>query len=438
MKALVSIVALSVAVNAGLVVAFVKQPTLAPPSLRSFFEFGSGEAAPAKAATKTAPAKSEAERTADFWLRLQSADMPTLVAQLRAAGFPPAFIRALAEAELLRRFAPRMDEIRRALAATPYWRTDSNYFNNSKIYEQINQFYRDRSKALRELLGQDAMAYAGMDPTEAQRRAYGNLAPAKIALVQQVADDYNEMLGQVRSATQGIVLPEDREKIAYLEKAKREDLAKILTPEELADYEMRTSTVTNRLRNMFTIMDASEAEFRTIYQTHLPYTETLYPTYSGGMSYTGMTQMDERRKATEAINATLKQTLGEARYAEYTRANDREFQQLYQVSRPDNLPYATLVQAYNSRQPAADASMKIANDTSMKHEDKIAALKKIAQDARTQILSTLGPTAGPAYADTARWITALEQGRAFSITPDGAISQRSVNPPRQVPAPKKQ
>lgn len=432
MKALVSVVALSVAANAGLVTAFVRQPSLAPPSLRSFFEFGSGEASPSASGSsaRAEPTKSETERTAAFWARLQSADMPTLVAQLRAAGFPPAFIRAIAEAELLRRFAPRMDEIRRALAATPYWRVESSYFANAKIYEQINQLYRDRSKALRELLGQDAMAYAGSDPTEAQRRAYGNLSPAKIALVQQVAEDYAEMLSQVRTAAQGITLPEDREKIAFLENAKREDLAKILTPEELADYEMRTSTVTLRLRNMFTVMDASEAEFRAIYQAHAQHMETLYPSYGGGIIYTGSNQMDERRKATEAINTSLKQTLGEARFAEYTRANDREFQQLYQVSRADNLPYATLVQAFNSRQPAAEASMKVANDTAMSPEDKIAALKKIAQDSRTQLLSTLGPTAGPAYADAARWLTYLEQGRAFTITPEGNVSMRSVTPPR--------
>lgn len=440
MKALVTVVALSVAANAGLVAAFVKQPTLAPPSLRSFFEFGSGQTAPAvkSPSAKAAPARSEAERSAAFWARIQSADMTSLVAQLRAAGFPPVFIRAIAEAELTRRFGSRMQEIRNALAATPYWRADSNYFANSKIYEQINQLYRDRSKALRELLGQDAMAYAGADPTEAQRRAYGNLSPAKIALVQQIADDYTEMLAQARNGTQGIMLPEDREKIAYLEKEKRADLARILTPEELADYEMRTSMVTMRLRNMLTVLDANEAEFRAIYQAHAAYQDVLYPTYTAGFVYTGMSQMDERRKATDTVNATLKQSLGEARFAEYMRANDRDFQQLYQASRADNLSYDTLVRAYNTRQPTGEASIKIANDTTLSMEEKTAALKKLAQEARTQLLSTLGPTAGPSYAETARWVTTLEQGRAFYFGPDGNMITRTITPPRPaIPTPKK-
>lgn len=438
MKALVSIVAISVAANAGLVVAFVKQPTLAPPSLRSFFEFGSGgDAAPAAAKSAAKAAQPSAtDLNAAFWARLQTADLPSLVAQLRAAGFPAAMIRALADAELQRRLRPRMEEIRQALAAVPYWRADSLYYNNTKLYEQINQFYRDRTKALRELLGQDALAYAGVDPTEAQRRQFGTMPANKIPLVQQIAEDYTEMIAQTRGAMQGITLPEDREKLAFLEQARREDLAKVLTPEELADYEMRTSQVTSRMRTTFSVMDANEAEFRAIYRAYEPHAELFFPGFSGGIIYTGMETSDQRRKVTEEINASLKQTLGEARFAEYTRANDREFQQLYQASRSENLPYDTLVRAYNTRASTGESSMRIANDTQMSPEAKMTALKQLSQETRTQILSTLGPTSGPAYIDAARWLTYLEQGRAFSVNATGNMTFRMVTPPRPAAAKK--
>lgn len=436
MKVLVSVVALSVAANAGLVAAFVKQPTLAPPSLRSFFEFGSGEPAATGPSTQAAKPAPEAPAGA-FWTRLQTLDLPALVAQLRAAGFPPGMIRALAEAELQRRFSGRIDEIRQALISTPYWRADATYYNNPKISEQINQLHRDRAKALRELLGNDAFAYAGVDPTEMQRRQFGNLAPQKIPLVQQVVDDYAEMMAQIRAATQGITLPEDREKLAFLEKSRREDLASILTPQELADYEMRTSSVTSRMRTTFSVMDATEAEFSAIYQAYQPHAEVFFPTSSGGITYYGSDMMENRRKATEQINATLKQSLGEARFAEYIRANDREFQQIYAAGRLENIPNDKLVQAFDSRKTASDASMQIANNRDMSTEDKLAALKRIAQETRTTILSTLGPTAGKTYAESARWLTYLEQGRAFSYTAEGSMTMRSVTPPRPI-QPKKQ
>ncbi|MES2693823.1 MAG: hypothetical protein V4773_10150 [Verrucomicrobiota bacterium] len=436
MKLLVALVALSVAANAALVAAFVNQPSLAPPSVRSYFEFGGrGETTvPEKTAatkSKTSAPKSASDRMVELWRRLQTADLATVVAQLRAAGFPPAFIRALADAELQRRFAPRMEEIRRALYDKPYWQGDiASYMGNAKVYEQMSQLSRERSKALRELIGQDAYAYGGVDATEAQRARFGNIPANKIPLLQQIADDYAEMTSQIRGSMQGITLPEDREKFALLEKSKREDLAAFLTPQELADYEMRTSTITSRLRTGLTIMDASEAEFRQIYLAHEQQQAILYPTTPLG-GYTITSDMTEqRRKAQEQINATLKQTLGEARFADYQRASDRDFQQLYQLTRSTNMPYDTVVRAYDTRQPASAASQQIANNASMSSADKEAALKQLGQDSRTQLLSTLGPTAGPAYADGSRWLSALQSGRAFSVGPDGSITTRYIAPTR--------
>src|SRR5260221_6737104 len=47
---------------------------------------------------------------------------------------------------------------------------------------------------------------------------------------------------------------------------RRADIAAMLTPEELADYDLRTSRITGRLRPAMTLLDAGEDEFRRIYQ----------------------------------------------------------------------------------------------------------------------------------------------------------------------------
>ena len=68
--------------------------------------------------------------------------------------------------------------------------------------------------------------------------------------------------------------------------------------------------------------------------------------------------------------------------------------------------------------------MKIVDDRSLSADAKQAALKELAQSARTTLLSTLGPTTGPAYVANSRWLNYLEQGRGFSIGPDGSLSSR--------------
>jgi hypothetical protein len=90
------------------------------------------------------------------------------------------------------------------------------------------------------------------------------------------------------------------------------------------------------------------------------------------------------------------------------------------------VPYETLVRAHDARAPIAEASIKIIEDPSLNPEAKRAALKELAQNARTTLLSTLGPATGPAYVENSRWLTYLNQGRGIAIGPDGSLSMRSI------------
>jgi len=455
MKLPVLVLGASAALNAGLLAAFFAKPSLAPPSVRSFFDHAARSddrtsATPPRAST--APAEANAQPSAgrsaaaiasgkfsaaELWATLHSDDLTTLAARLRAAGFPASAIRAIVDAEIQKRFADRYAALRRMVDDVPYWRADPfrSMGLNTKFYETYSQLSRERMRLVREVLGKDAYAYGGVDPTEAQRRQFGNLSPGKIELVQRINDDYAEMISQIRASMQGITLPEDREKLALLEREKKADLAAILTPEELADYEMRSSTITMRLRTPLTIMDASEAEFRSIYQAYLPHADTLFPSYPSGVRTLDGT--DPRATAVAKVQEQLARELGADRAVQFQRANDREFQQLYQLTRADNLPYDTVVRAFDTRSSASAASAKIAEDPAMSPDDKRTALKNLAQQSRAQLLGTLGQQAGPTYVEAAQWLNYLEQGRSFTIMPTGSISSRSVNVPRPpVTAPK--
>jgi hypothetical protein len=52
-------------------------------------------------------------------------------------------------------------------------------------------------------------------------------------------------------------------------------------------------------------------------------------------------------------------------------------------------------------------------------EQKRAALASLAQNARTQIVATLGAKAGNAYAQSAFWLASVARGGAVSFGPDG-------------------
>lgn len=443
MKPYAALLGLSIAVNVGLIVAFVVKPTLAPAAVRNLFlssERAVVNASATSSNTRAAVANNmpqSARREAatstaqgQLWAALDSDDLPTLVKRLRAAGFSRQVILGILNARLEARFADRLKALTGDVESTPYWKPDplNSPFGGSKYWEQYSQVYRERSRMLRELLGDDSMAWGGTDPAAAQRRQFGNISKEKIDLVQRINDDYAEMTSQVRAAMQGITLPEDKEKLALLEREKRADLAAILTPSELEEYEMRSSPVTSRLRNALTLMDASEAEFRAIFKVQHAFNDRVNPMMSGMIS---SQMMDDRREAQKQMNEQLKTTLSPERYNDFMRVSNPEYQQLHRLAQKENIPAETVTRAYSIRDTISAESVRIADDTALTNEQKRAALTALAQKGRTQILSTLGPGAGESYAQAARWLSTLERGAGVVFGPDGNPMTRTIiNPPR--------
>jgi hypothetical protein len=410
----------SAATNVACFALLALRPALAPPAFRDFFaRLGGGAAPAAAAAPKTATPQPEAAAPGRVprWSGLATDDLPALIARLRGAGFSSAMIRAIVGAQIEARFRDRMNALTGVLADTPFWKPEpTNSNNNPAFFEQLNQIYRERARLLRQLLGDDGLpGLSSGDVATQQRRQFGDLPKNKIELVQRIVEDYAEMTSQVRAAMQGITLPEDREKLALLEREKRADLAALLTPAELEEYEMRNSTTTSRLRQALTLMDASEAEFRAIFQVQQQFADALYPTVG---SLTAVTAQ-QRTEAQQKVAEMLKSTLGEQRYSEFARASDYEYQNLVRLGQGANVPSETLVRVYGLRDTVVNESTRIYEDKQLSTEQKRAALTALGQNAKAQVVAALGADAANAYFQSASWITAPERGWIPRRSPGG-------------------
>ena len=435
MKLPVFLLAGSLAANAVVLAVCALRPALAPPVWRELFPdraaLAAAEAADqarakhaAEVAAQTAAAQAAASR-AQLWAALQSDDLPTLVARLRAAGFPPLLVRAIVGARIEARFAAQLKALVGNAAATPFWKPVPLGFNsNPKFYEERTQLYRERAKLLRDVLGSDYSAGSRTDPTAAQRRRFGNLPADKIALLQRINDDYLELGAQIRASLQGITLPSDREAIALLQREQHADLAAILTPQELADYEMRTSPLTSRLSPALTLMDATEAEFRAIYGIEQPLADRLYP----ALGVKGAEMAQQRRDAQQQAADQLAAALGPERAADFARAGNYEFQQLSRLAQRENLPADAAVRTFTLRDAAAQESTRIAADPTMANDAKLAALQTLAQSTRAQIVATLGANAGNAYVQSADWLGYIEHGGSVKFGADGMSATYSSLP----------
>jgi hypothetical protein len=420
----------SVAANAAMLAAFVSQPKLAPTAVRKFFQpqavaaekaLAEKESLQRKEAHDREVASRDAAARARLWSTLEAEDLSALIQRLKAAGFPPRVVQQIVEAEVNRRFAPRFRELAASAANRPFWKSEADA-SRSGYWESYNKIYRDRARLLRTALNDDFFATDTTISAE-QRRQFGNLSPAKIAVAERIADDYQEMISQVRSAMRDVTFPEDREKLAYLEQEKRNDLAEVLSPQELEDYQMRHSRVTSILASTMSMMNASEEEFKTIYALLQPHEEVLYPTTSLGNEW-----WQKRRDLLQQIDNSLKAALGENRFAEYQRASDNEYQQLNRIAQRENVPIEAANRAFDLREKTTAQSNRIYDDPALSVEQKRAALQSLASATRNELMSTLGKSAGADYVKTARWLAQIEEGAAVTVSTRGDYRTRRVSP----------
>lgn len=399
----------SLILNCTWVAAFALRPTLAPPAIRELTAryFGGDEprALPAKATAPKGAARKQLWPTLDA-----GGDLQTLIGRLRSAGFPADVIRAMVLAEMSARYDVRLRAMFESDPSTPFWKTQSSFMSQGdKRMEEYGRLQRERAKLLRELFADPF--FASDDVSAGQRRQFGNLPRQKIDLLQRIEDDYAEMSSAIQSAARGIMLPEDREKLALLARERRTDLASVLSPAELADYEMRSSPLTSLIARYLGGFNASEGEFRAIFQAQQAFSERTGPGFTPR-------NMEERQAAQTQLNDQLKASLGEARFADYLRETDSTYQQLMRLAQRDNIAPQTALQAYNLRDKVADESGRIVDDPVLSPEQKRAELQSLAERTRNELLGLLGPRAGPAYVSIAdqRWLRMVQRGLAVSFT----------------------
>ena len=280
--------------------------------------FGSGAAA-----TSSAPGAAVSAGS-DAWKSLVVGDQPAdWVQRLRAAGFPDSAVRAIVSAQIRERYSARRAALQKN-DDTQYWNKTWNNWGGGDPPSRaaLRELWKAERAEIKAALGD---AYA--DSPEYQRmiqRQFGDLPKDKVSALQTINEDYQDLTSEIHQSANGIMLPEDREKLAFLEKEKRADLAALLSPDELQAYELRSSQTANNLRWQLSAFTPSEQEFRSIFALQREFDLQ----FSDRRSNTDEAAQKARSDAQTALEAQIKSTLGDARYAEYQRAKDGNYQQL--------------------------------------------------------------------------------------------------------------
>jgi hypothetical protein len=422
MKLRVALLLVSLAVNGALVAALVGQfPALTNLGVTIA---GGSNVTPGSAMTKTdssAAKVASLDTGARIWSLLRTSDdLPTLIARLRAAGFPPAEIRAIVAAEIGERFAARRKELTTAQTVTPYWKNQGFGSYDPKLTSALRALGREQSDLLKQLLGPDATSASDALRTSLLSR-FGNIPPEKAEQLQSIVSDYSEMRMQIYGTTNGMILPEDRAKLALLDKEQRVDLAALLTPQELEEYDLRNSSTASLLRSKLATFNPTEDEFRALFKIQQAFDDQ----YGSTMTMT----MEQRRQYADAQKQLLPQfqaVLAPDRFAAFQQAIDPAYQQINRLVARLELPPETSTQVVTLQKDIQQRAMAVQTARDISPDDRAAQLAALNQEATAKLTQSLGARGFEAYkTNGGSWLQMLQPRPAsgYMNTGSGTIIQ---------------
>lgn len=349
----------------------------------------SGPASPSAKATIASSAVKSVPATAagvnpETWSQLGGQAPADFVARLRAEGFPPAVIRALARQAVREQLRSRYDALAVAEGDKPYWRRDGRFTPDAKQNAERRALGRESQAMLEQLLGADALQPTAEELGSLQHR-FGNLPPAKLTQLQKITADYNDLTKQVSDAADGILLPQDRATLALLQKERDADTARLLAPDEMMEYELHHSSTANRLLAQLVAFEPTEQEFRALF--------ALNRAVDAEHGNPGVLSQEQRRARADAIKQLTPQieaTLGPERFAEYQRAIDPNYQQAVQLVTRLELPKTTAAQVYGVQQEVEQRLAAVRADRSLSIDQRQAKFAAIHQEATQKLTSSLG------------------------------------------------
>ena len=356
--------------------------------------------------------------------------------QLRAAGLDEQMVRSVVSSLIWSRYESRFKALQPAQANPDWWKDDGDWWGG-QTKEQRAQMKALQAEVKAEtlrLLGREA---EGAGAGSWLARQYGYLPAEKREALQQIEQDYNELGNELRQETQGFSIPSDVEKTRFLQEEKKRDLAALLSPQELEAYELRQSGTSRNLRWQMAQMDATEAEFKAIFEIKRDFDEQYseYDSYGNKVRKPKSEDWKVRSEAEKAMKAQLKAALGDERYAEYLRAGDNDYRQLRAATKRFALPADTPSKIYALRNEVPSAALKIADDAALTPEQKKTGLAKLAVDSRNRVKAILGAEVAQAYFDQngMQWLQQMEKGTIITFDAEGGQTHRRID---QVTKPK--
>lgn len=346
----------------------------------------------------------ESRSTKPFhWSEVESADYKTYIENLRRIHCPEPTIAEIIIADVNKYYRARLAPYRKDNDKMfKFWQSDNSSYRRDPAYEKMRfETEKEKNKLLKELLGksykEELVKSSGwqMEPTDP---FFKNIPEDKKDRMSEIEEKFSEMKSEVYRRSRGYQDDEDRKELKKIEQERTAELAKIFSPEELFEYQLRRSeTAQNMKWNELEGLNTTEAEYRAIFKAKMA---------SENPDLLGLDEMssEERSKFVNEARENLKTTLGEERYKEYTLNKDWDYRNLRKLVEKNGGDKQIALEVFGMKDSIQRAANQVRNDKSLSKEERDQKLLAIREEVDKTLSEALGERGYKAFKRNAWWI----------------------------------
>jgi LysM repeat protein len=325
------------------------------------------------------------------WQSVESQDYAVYVENLRALGMPDATIRDIIVADVNQIFAKRRRE-EAAKQDVEWWRSAPSFETQSNTLARAEALEAERTALLTKLLGPDWNKGQAEQsaPLALTGPVLGNLTDDVKASVQDIAKRSADRVRDYFTQAETNGVAPNAVELAKMREETRQQLAAILSPQQLEEFLLRYSENANRLRQELTGINATPEEFRSLYRAIDAIDREIQLKYSGddAASQRARNALEQQRLA------TLRNILGAERFEAYQTVRDPAYHEALAVAQQAGGGENAALALYEINRATTDELNRIRNDPSLTELQKQVQLQQTEleqQKARAAVLGEPPP-----------------------------------------------
>jgi len=343
------------------------------------------------------------------WSQLESEDYQEYISRLRDFGVPEKVIRDIIMADVEKLYRPRFAALRppRKPENPNFWETryQGYYPNRDQTKEQREQtraLQKEKTELIKTLLGVDVYEQISKEAgyPDWTERMYGPLSKEDREKVSDIQERFQEAQSDIYAKANGYIDQDTQAELAVLRRKQREELAKILSPEQLEEYELRSSETAQRMKWELAWFDPNEKEFRAIHSV-----KQVQEEIDGLLraevenDETTRSQIKALQEKQTELKKSLTETLGTNRAREYQLVDQWEYRNLLETGvSADNV-----FKIADMRTEVESAAQKIKQDKTLSKEQRTEALRAIKAETEKTLAEMLGDRRAKYYTSSSRW-----------------------------------